>query len=508
MMTGAMRMAGAMPTAGGAALATGGMTLAVRETERAPFGGDPEGEVEWEEGQEAESSPAESRLPEATPAERAEADRQDALAEEIARLAGHDHAFKYHLLTLIAEFDRSGGWEPRGYGSCAAWLSQRTGYARITAREYVRVARALEALPHTSHAMARGRLSFCQVRALTRVATPEHEEELVALAEGATTAQLERMVRGWKKGTRGEEEARERERRLSRRLVIFPDDDGMVVIRGRLMPEVGEVVMKALEAAEDALFREEDRPDPSSRTPSCSARARRRRARRRRADAAGLVAERALAAGFTGEAAEVSGTRAERYLAFLHVDRETLEEGGPESEAGRSELGATGTRVSCETARRLTCDVGLVPVYRGPRGEVLDVGRKRRTVPPAIRRALEVRDRGCRFPGCGLRFTAAHHLEHWADGGRTSLRNSLLLCRFHHRLVHEGGWTVEWWGKGKSEGRGYAVFRDPRGGVHTAEPPEPPELAEDPVRAVVRENRSRGRARQRSRRRRGGHHGC
>jgi hypothetical protein len=91
---------------------------------------------------------------------------------------------------------------------------------------------------------------------------------------------------------------------------------------------------------------------------------------------------------------------------------------------------------------------------------VLDVGRRTRTIPPALRRALETRDRGCRFPGCGSRFTEAHHVRHWAEGGATSLSNTVLTCRFHHRLLHEGGWRVVWWGEGR------AVFVDPRGGEH------------------------------------------
>jgi len=119
---------------------------------------------------------------------------------------------------------------------------------------------------------------------------------------------------------------------------------------------------------------------------------------------------------------------------------------------------------------------------------VLDVGRRRRTVPPALRRALEVRDRGCRFPGCGLRFTDAHHIEHWADGGETSLENCVLLCRRHHRFVHEENWTVEWWGENR------LVFRDPKGGVHLEERPDPPELPEDPIRELEAENRRRGTA--------------
>jgi hypothetical protein len=202
----------------------------------------------------------------------------------------------------------------------------------------------------------------------------------------------------------------------------------------------------------------------------------------------GLLAERALAAGFGGEDAPVSGSRAERYQVLLHVEPATLEEGGgpgEEEAPGRSEL-EDGTRLAAESARRLACDAAAVQVNRGRDGSVLDVGRRRRTIPPALRRALEVRDRGCRFPGCGLRFTDAHHVTHWADGGETSLENTLLLCRRHHRLVHEAGWTVEWWGRER------AVFTDPRGGHHLDQRPAPPELPERPVKALVAENRGTG----------------
>ncbi|MGH7448020.1 MAG: DUF222 domain-containing protein, partial [Longimicrobiales bacterium] len=135
----------------------------------------------------------------------------------------------------------------------------------------------------------------------------------------------------------------------------------------------------------------------------------------------------------------VSGTRAERYQVVVHVELATLACAGA---GGRSEL-EDGTRVSAETSRRLACDASIVRVQRGYDSAILDVGRRTRTIPPALRRALEVRDAGCRFPGCGLRFCDAHHVVHWADGGATALSNTVLLCRYHHRLVHEGGFRVE-----------------------------------------------------------------
>ena len=116
----------------------------------------------------------------------------------------------------------------------------------------------------------------------------------------------------------------------------------------------------------------------------------------------------------------------------VHTEMATLEKDG---EGGRSEL--DGVRVSAETSRRMACDASLVSMlHRG--GKVVSVGRKTRTIPPHLRRALEERDRGCRYPGCAGRFTEAHHVRHWADGGETSLANTVLLCRRHHRLVHEG----------------------------------------------------------------------
>jgi hypothetical protein len=166
----------------------------------------------------------------------------------------------------------------------------------------------------------------------------------------------------------------------------------------------------------------------------------------------------------------------------LHVEASTLSEA---DEPGRSEL-EDGTRISCETSRRLSCDAAVVRVTHGRNESVLDVGRRTRTISPALRRALEVRDRGCRFPGCGRRFTDAHHVRHWADGGPTSLSNCLLLCAFHHRLVHEGGWRVRWWGEGGP------VFEDPRGGAHFDGRWKPPVLPDQPVAALLAENRRCG----------------
>jgi hypothetical protein len=372
------------------------------------------------------------------------------------------------FLRALAECDRHGDWAEEGFASCADWLAWRIGVTKNTANEKVRAARALESLPLISDAMGRGELSFSKVRALTRVATAENEAELLAYARSESTASLERLARSWKVLDRAGEQRAERLRHRLRRFSVFPDGEGMYVVRGLVTPEVAAMLMRAIEAAGDALFsqatseEDDDRPDPEQR----------------RADALGLLAERALAAGFAGDDAPVSGSRAERYQVLLHVERESLAESG---ECGMCEL-EDGTRVSAETGRRLSCDASVVEVAKTTGGAILGAGRKSRTVSPALRRALHARDRACRFPGCGLRFTDAHHIVHWADGGETSLRNTMLLCHVHHRHVHEGGWRVFLDSEGK------AVFFTPHGKAIAGAPPMPPADAD----ALLRRNRERG----------------
>ncbi|MYC52742.1 MAG: DUF222 domain-containing protein [Gammaproteobacteria bacterium] len=454
------------------------------------------------------------------------------LGERIAELAARINSAEARMMTLIAEFDRRGGWKDGGYSSCAEWLAWRIGTKIGTARERVRTARALERLPQTADALKHGTISYAKVRALTRVATPEREAELLEFARAGSAAKLERTVRMLKKLSRDAELTAEQARRRSRTFSVFVDGDGMYVVKGRLEPEAGAVLMRAVEAASDALFRREkgagsgshegDAQDAagSGRRVSCGAGSERPEPKQRRADAMGLLAERALAAGFgaaadrdasrpianaaapeppsvdegrasfSGEgqtsfngdgqaspngeertsshgdpstASRVgSGTRTERYQVMVHCDAATL---AAEGEPGRSDLDAI--RVSAETSRRMACDAAVVAMVHAKDGSMLNVGRRTRTIPPHIRRALEERDRGCRFPGCGCRFTEAHHVKHWADGGETSLRNTLLLCRRHHRAVHEGRVKVS------VNGDGTVLFFTPEGRMLVDAPSRP-----------------------------------
>src|SRR5712692_1247576 len=186
----------------------------------------------------------------ATPERIAEVDQ---LGNEIAELSAHLEAATAQLLDLIREFDARGGWN-HGFRSCAHWLAWRVGMDLGAARQRVRVARALGSLPRLADALARGELSYAKVRALTRVATQETEERLLAVGKAGTACHVERIVRGWRR-VDAEAEARETtQRHKSRALHVYQDEDGMVVVRGRLTPETGAVLMQALAAARETLY--------------------------------------------------------------------------------------------------------------------------------------------------------------------------------------------------------------------------------------------------------------
>ena len=177
----------------------------------------------------------------------------DRLGDAIAELAAHLDAATARLLDLIREFDARGGWNS-GFRSCAHWLSWRVGLDLGAARERVRVARALGTLPRLSEAFARGELSYAKVRALTRVATPETEARLLAVGRAGTAAHVERIVRGWRRVDRNAEAREARRQHAHRSLHVHQDEDGTVVVRGRLAPEVGALLLRALDAAREVAL--------------------------------------------------------------------------------------------------------------------------------------------------------------------------------------------------------------------------------------------------------------
>jgi 5-methylcytosine-specific restriction endonuclease McrA len=388
----------------------------------------------------------------------------DQLGDAIAELSAHLEAATAHLLALIREFDARGGWNS-GFRSCAAWLSWRVGLDLGAARERVRVARALGTLPRLAQALARGELSYAKVRALTRVATPETEERLLAVGRAGTADHVERIVRGWRRVDRIAEARETARRHASRALHVYQDEDGMVVLRGRLSPEVGALLVQALAAARETLYQQARANDAgtgpadvSAETPPMA---------QQQADALALLAETALHHGID------PGAPGERYQVIVHVEAPVLAD--PDT-PGQSVL-EDGAHVPAETSRRLACDASRVVMRHAPDGRVVEVGARTRTIPPALRRALHHRDQGCRFPGCGLPFGQGHHLRHWAHGGPTTLSNLALLCRRHHRAVHEEGYQVDRHPDGELQ------FRRPDGQLLPEVPP-PAAIPADPVQAL------------------------
>ena len=360
------------------------------------------------------------------------------LEREICELAAHLAAATCRWLLLIAEFDERGGWADWGARSCAHWLSARCSVGLVTAREHVRVARSLRDLPVVREAFSTGQLSYCKVRALVRVATPEVEESLVEIARHATGAQLEKLVRGYGGALAATTEAA-RQLHERRELNAYWEDDGSLRLSARLAPEEGALLLAALKAAEQSA--EPDRDDsaesPVPEDPPAA----------RRADALVSIARVALA-----DPSRISSDASPAEV-VVHVDAASLA-GARVHE--RCEL-ADGPVLAPETARRLGCDGSIARIIERD-GRPLSVGGRKRAIPAAVRRALRSRDDGCRFPGCThRRFLHAHHIHHWARGGPTTLENLVQLCSYHHRLVHEGGFSVERVGKHKLR------FRRPNG---------------------------------------------
>ena len=362
------------------------------------------------------------------------------LGQEIATLAMHIDAATHRLLECIRQFDAECGWYEQGAVSCAHWLAWRIGLDQATAREKVRVAKALGNLPVIDGALKAGKLSYAKVRALTRVATPETEAKLLELALFATGAQLERLCRGYRGALAGDNALPPPERGVRRRdlpggmvkleIVLLPDEADLVLRaldRAREVEHAGECTDEHVDASEETRKRDDEHTNVSAESvPGTGA------AWPSRADGMVALAESYLAGNVA------TGNGGERFQVMLHVDQDPLSPDGVL--AGALE---DGTPVSAETLRRVACDCGLLA--QGEHGDLsnVSIGRRSRSIPPAIRRALRLRDRGCCFPGCTHdRFLHGHHIQHWLHGGETSMTNLACLCSFHHHLVHEGGWSV------------------------------------------------------------------
>jgi len=362
--------------------------------------------------------------------------RCERIADEISELCSYVYAAEHRLLTLIREFDEQEGWAHLGFHSCAYWLNFKCGMDLNTARERIRVAHALDRLPQIDSRFAAG------------AANEGNEDYLLMVATHGTAHHVEKLVQKYRRAKRLQDCDAANEQYENRQLSYHYDHDGGLVIKGRFPAEQGALIVKALEMAMERQYSEDAdstgsaSPDVSAETPEPTP------ISTRRADALAEVAETYM------NAEPVPNNSADRYQVVVHISDRI------ENLSDDSDFDAcieNGPHVSAETSRRIACDSSVLGIKEDENGEPLAIGRKTRSIPPAMRRALRMRDEGCRFPGCtNDKFVDGHHIEHWADGGETNLDNLVLLCRHHHHLVHEGGFSCE------KNGSGEVVFRDQR----------------------------------------------
>jgi Domain of unknown function (DUF222)/HNH endonuclease len=379
------------------------------------------------------------------------------LEAELVGLAGHLAAAQCRFLLLLAEFDARGAWAGPGLRSCAHWLSWRVGMDLHTAREQLRVARTLPTLPLVTAAFGAGRISYAKARAITRIATPQTEGDLLEVALAGTASHLERVVRLARAAGADAAAAVTAQRSVSWEWA----EDGSLLLRARLPGEQGALFLAALEAflepaqragehadaAQAAAKRTEPQtgsaeqpgPEPaweveraelvaagSERAPGAAV----DRVAARRADALVALAEAARERG----TADRSGSVSDQFdvVVHVHADTATAEiEGGP--------------ALPISTAHRLACQARVSALITDRRGNPLYLSRRHRLVSRRLLRALRARDHGrCRFPGCTNQRVDAHHIVPWLAGGRTDISNLVLVCRFHHGLIHGHGYQIHW----------------------------------------------------------------
>src|SRR5579864_6823658 len=374
------------------------------------------------------------------------------LEAQICELAGHLTAATCRFLVLLGDFDARRGWASWDMTSCAAWLSWKCQMSSGTAREHVRVARALRDLPVIRGEFAAGRLSYAKVRALTRIATAENEAGLAEIAGPMTGNQLERFARAHRQVSAADDASAQIRRRLAWRV----EEDGSLAGTFRLPPLQGAVLLKALRAAAGDLEHPHDGQERrvSAETP----------AGRPEAPTSSSLADALLAIAEAFLAGKAAGADdPEVYQVVVHVGTGVVAPGSraAETENVSAETPAAdprprdhpadparchvedGPAISVTTAQMIACSSVVSWMLHDSAGKLLDLGRRRRRPNAALRRAARERDKcRCRFPGCESRRVDLHHIQYWSNGGRTKLANLISLCKYHHMLIHERGYLI------------------------------------------------------------------
>ncbi|KQR97284.1 HNH endonuclease [Williamsia sp. Leaf354] len=359
----------------------------------------------------------------------------DELTDRVVGHASQITALTARFLDLLREFDDRGVWTGIGIRSCAHWLSWKTGMSLRTAQDHLRIAHALTDLPRVSEAFADGRLSYSKARAVTRVATPDREEELVNVALSATAAQVERIVRSIAHIDRAENEADTGRVESTSRWTW--NDDGSLAVTMRLAPLDGARFLAGVVRSE--YERTRTAGDPDLHLPD---------------DITGLDAAATTPDLWRGVPADISAaviTMADTARtvtatpdfapsAEIVIHTGTDESVDPHLDAGPA---VTTTDVDEAACGGSTREIDHGPRRKGRRGVALTFGRNRRLPTRALLRVVFERDRGCRHPACGrTRHLHAHHVRFWSQGGTTDPDNLILLCSTHHRALHNGDFII------------------------------------------------------------------
>ena len=364
------------------------------------------------------------------------------------------------LLELLVRFDELEGWKSGGASHCAAWMNLEIGISLQLGWEYLRVGRKLRLLPTTTALFRAGKLSWSKVRLIVNVADADNEKTLCHAALDGSVSEVKRLCDGyrWQEDDKNgdEENNRAMQQWQSRSFTWQETPIGSTRIQLTLPPDIAQAFLNSVEHSLSQLDNRGDNEynsdgDTNINESSIS---------QRRADAAVLMAENSL------QLAGREIATADRYQVIVSVDASDMTTSDASDVAmpstGKSTSTSTPTStpthnppsrrptvkgagpIARETARRIACDCS-VSTHLTSDGELMDIGRKSRIWPNVMSRAIKARDQHCQWPGCTrTHHLPIHHLKHWADGGETKVSNGVSLCQFHHSLVHEGGYTIEW----------------------------------------------------------------
>lgn len=356
--------------------------------------------------------PAEPLATKAMPSNEADIlQRLKALSQDITS----SHA---DLLELLVRFDEIEGWKAQGARHCAAWMSLELGISVQLGWEYLRVGRKLRLLPTTTALFRAGKLSWSKIRLIVNEASTDNEKILCHAALDASVAEVKRVCDEfrWTEDKNGEgENDRALKQWESRSLSWGELSNGSARIQLILPPEIAQAFLNSVEHSLSLLEVDDTEINISQR----------------RADAAVRMAETSL------QAAGRDIATADRYQVIVSVDASELA-----TPSKRPTVKGAGP-IARETAKRISCDCSITTIKTGD-GEPTDIGRRSRLWPNAMARAIKNRDQHCQFNGCTQTHNLQiHHIQHWADGGTTSVSNGACLCQYHHTMVHEGGYSIE-----------------------------------------------------------------